>query len=123
MRAPPRRIEEPVSAPHPPHGRSESGPRAPAFVAFFIDRPIFAAVVAILITLAGAISLPLLPVSLFPPISPPTVQVSASYTGASAEVVERTITLPIEEQVNGTEGMLYMSSTSANDGSLSLTVT
>jgi hydrophobe/amphiphile efflux-1 (HAE1) family protein len=99
------------------------GPRAPAFVGFFIERPVFATVVAILITLAGAISVPLLPVSQFPPIVPPTVQVSASYTGASAEVVERTLALPIEEQVNGTEGMLYMASTSANDGQLSLTVT
>jgi hydrophobe/amphiphile efflux-1 (HAE1) family protein len=92
-------------------------------VSFFIDRPIFAAVVAILITLAGAVSLPLLPVSQFPPIVPPTVQVSANYPGASADVVERTITLPIEDQVNGTEGMLYMSSASANDGQMSLTVT
>jgi hydrophobe/amphiphile efflux-1 (HAE1) family protein len=92
-------------------------------VAFFVDRPIFAAVVAILITLAGTISIPLLPVSQFPPIAPPTVQVSANYNGASADVVERTVTLPIEEQVNGTDGMLYMSSTSANDGQMSLTVT
>jgi len=99
------------------------GPRPPGFVAFFIDRPIFAAVVAILITLGGAISIPLLPVSQFPPIVPPTVQVSASFVGASADVIERTITLPIEEQVNGTEGMLYMSSTSANDGQMNLTVT
>jgi len=100
-----------------------NGPRTPAFVAFFIDRPIFATVVATLITLAGAVSIPQLPVSQFPPIVPPTVQVSASYAGASAEVVERTLTIPIEEQVNGTDGMLYMSSTSANDGQLSLTVT
>ena len=121
-----------MSAPqHSPHGsagegpraRNTDGPRAPEFVRFFIDRPIFAAVIAILITLAGAISIPLMPVSQFPPIAPPTVQVSASYTGASADVVERTITLPIEEQVNGTEGMLYMSSTSANDGQMNLTVT
>jgi hydrophobe/amphiphile efflux-1 (HAE1) family protein len=100
-----------------------AAPRAPGFVAFFIDRPIFAAVVAILITLAGVISIPLLPVSQFPPIVPPTVQVSANYTGASADVVERTITLPIEEQVNGVEGMLYMASTSAADGQMGLTVT
>jgi multidrug efflux pump subunit AcrB len=97
---------------------SRNEPRAPAFVAFFIDRPIFATVVATLITLAGAVSIPQLPVSQFPPIVPPTVQVSASYAGASAEVVERTLTIPIEEQVNGTDGMLYMSSTSANDGQL-----
>ena len=109
--------------PRPPEAPEATGPRAPGFVAFFIDRPIFAAVVAILITLIGAISLPQLQVSQFPPIAPPTVFVSASYTGASADVVERTITLPIEEQVNGTEGMLYMSSTSANDGQMSMTVT
>jgi len=98
-------------------------PRPPALVAFFIDRPIFASAVAILITLAGAISIPLLPVSQFPPIVPPTVQVSATYNGASADVVERTLTLPVEDQVNGTEGMLYMSSTSANDGQMTMTVT
>jgi len=109
--------------PQSPHAPETAGPRAPGFVAFFIDRPIFAAAVAILITLAGAISIPLLPVSQFPPIAPPTVVVSANYTGASADVVERTITLPVEEQVNGTEGMLYMSSTSANDGQMNLTVT
>jgi hydrophobe/amphiphile efflux-1 (HAE1) family protein len=102
---------------------AESGPRAPAFVEFFIDRPIFAGVIAILITVAGLISAPLLPVSQFPPIVPPSVSVSANYSGASADVVERTVTLPIEEQVNGTEGMLYMSSASANDGQMSLTVT
>ena len=113
----------PASPPAGPDAPPQDGPAAPGLVAFFIDRPIFAAVVAILITLAGAISIPLLPVAQFPPIAPPTVQVSANYTGASADVVERTITLPIEEQVNGTEGMLYMSSTSANDGQMSLTVT
>src|SRR5690606_36272674 len=107
------------SAPNP----ADAGPRAPAFVAFFIDRPIFAGVIAILIATAGLISAPLLPVSQFPPITPPAVQVSANYNGASADVVERTVTLPIEEQVNGTEGMLYMSSVSGNDGQMSLTVT
>ncbi len=112
-----------VAPPRSPHAPESAGPRAPGFVAFFIDRPIFAAAVAILITLAGAISIPLLPVSQFPPIAPPTVVVAANYTGASADVVERTITLPVEEQVNGTEGMLYMSSTSANDGQMNLTVT
>ena len=109
--------------PRSPEASDSTGPRAPGFVAFFVDRPIFASVVAILITLIGAISLPRLQVSQFPPIAPPTVFVSANYTGASADVVERTITLPIEEQVNGTEGMLYLSSTSANDGQLSMTVT
>jgi hydrophobe/amphiphile efflux-1 (HAE1) family protein len=100
-----------------------SGPQAPAFVAFFIDRPIFAGVIAILIVIAGLVSAPLLPISQFPPIAPPSVYVSANFNGASAEVVERTVTLPIEEQVNGTEDMLYMSSASANDGQMSMTVT
>jgi hydrophobe/amphiphile efflux-1 (HAE1) family protein len=113
-----------LSAPHrPPDDADAAGPRPPDFVAFFVGRPIFAGVVAILITLAGAICIPLLPVSQFPPIAPPTVQVSANYVGASADVVERTITLPVEEQVNGTDGMLYMASTSSNDGQLNMTVT
>ena len=111
------------ASPRPPDAPEAAGPRAPGFVEFFVGRPIFAAVVAILITLIGAIAFPQLRVSQYPPIAPPTVQVSATYNGASADVVERTITLPIEEQVNGTEGMLYMSSTSANDGSMSMTVT
>ena len=123
-RPPARRIPwSNVSAPEPSRPEAPPAPRAPGFVAFFIDRPIFASVVAILITLAGAISIPLLPISQFPPIVPPTVNVSATYTGASADVVERTLTLPIEEQVNGVEGMIYMESTSANDGSMGLTVT
>ena len=111
-----------TSGPHRPDP-VDAGPSAPAFVEFFIDRPIFAGVIAILITIAGVISVPRLPISQFPPIAPPSVYVSANYSGASADVVERTVTLPIEEQVNGTEGMLYMSSASANDGQMSLTVT
>ncbi|MFW6126923.1 MAG: efflux RND transporter permease subunit [Thermodesulfobacteriota bacterium] len=93
------------------------------FVKFFIDRPIFASVIAIVITLAGGICIFLLPVAQFPPITPPTVQVSANYIGASADVVEETVTTPIEQEVNGVDGMIYMSSTSANDGSMVLTVT
>jgi hydrophobe/amphiphile efflux-1 (HAE1) family protein len=114
----------PADATREPHGaRIDRGRGAPGFVAFFVDRPIFASVVAILIVLAGAVSIPLLPVAQFPPIAPPTVQVTAQFTGASADVIERTVTLPIEEQVNGVEGMLYMSSTSSNDGRMTLTVT
>jgi hydrophobe/amphiphile efflux-1 (HAE1) family protein len=93
------------------------------FVNFFINRPIFASVIAIIITLAGAICIPMLPIAQFPPITPPTVQVSANYIGASAEVVEETVTTPIEQEVNGVNGMLYMSSVSASDGGMSLTVT
>ncbi len=92
-------------------------------VDFFIARPIFASVLAILITLAGAVSLPLLPVALYPHITPPTVRVTASYPGASAEVVENSVTIPLEQQINGVEGMLYMSSNSSNDGSSSIIVT
>src|SRR5262245_45595369 len=100
-----------------------SGSLRPALVDFFIARPIFASVLAILITLAGAVSLPLLPVGQFPHITPPTVRVSASYPGASAEVVEKSVTIPLEQQINGVEGMLYMSSSSSNDGSSSIIVT
>jgi len=93
------------------------------FVNFFIDRPIFAGVISIVISLAGAVCIQLLPIAQFPEITPPTVQVSATYTGANAEVVEKTVTTPIEEQINGVEGMMYMSSVSANDGTSTITVT
>ncbi|MDZ7698383.1 MAG: multidrug efflux RND transporter permease subunit [Deltaproteobacteria bacterium] len=93
------------------------------FVNFFIDRPIFAGVISIVISLAGAVCIKLLPVAQFPQITPPTVQVQATYTGANAEVVEKTVTTPIEEQVNGVEGMTYMSSISSNDGTSNITVT
>lgn len=90
---------------------------------FFIQRPKFALVISIILTLAGIIALAVLPVSEYPSISPPSVSVSASYTGASAETVEQAIADPIETAVNGVEGMIYMSSKSANDGSYSLNVT
>lgn len=90
---------------------------------FFIARPIFSLVIAIVITLAGALAIPLLPISQYPQIVPPTVQVSASYTGGNAEVVEKSVTMPLEEQINGVEGMTYMSSSSSDDGSMSITVT
>ena len=90
---------------------------------FFIDRPIFAAVLSIVITLAGAISAFTLPLAQFPPISPPNVSVSCTYPGASAKDVAGSVAAPIEQQVNGVEGMLYMSSSCTNDGSYSLTVT
>jgi multidrug efflux pump len=90
---------------------------------FFIDRPIFASVLSIVITLAGAIALLALPIAQYPDITPPTVQVACNYPGASAQVVADTVAAPIEQQVNGVEGMLYMSSQCGNDGSYNLTVT
>ncbi|MEA3411943.1 MAG: multidrug efflux RND transporter permease subunit [Pseudomonadota bacterium] len=93
------------------------------FVKFFIDRPIFASVIAIIIVLAGVFSIPFLPVAQFPSITPPTVVVDATFTGANSEVVESTVTAPLEEQINGVKGMMYMSSTSADDGSSTITVT
>ncbi len=93
------------------------------FSRFFIDRPIFATVLAILMILAGVITVRTLPVAQYPNISPPTVNVSASYPGADAKTVAETIGVPIEESVNGVDGMLYMSSTSSSDGSYSLQIT
>jgi HAE1 family hydrophobic/amphiphilic exporter-1 len=93
------------------------------FSAFFIERPKFALVISIVLTLAGGLSIYLLPVTEYPSISPPAIQVSGMYPGASAEVVEATVGTPIEDAVNGVEEMIYMSSKSANDGSYSLTVT
>ena len=93
------------------------------FAHFFIDRPIFAAVLSIVITLAGALSYLKLPVSQFPEVVPPTVIVRATYPGANAETVAATVATPIEQEINGVEDMLYVSSVSTNDGQLKLTVT
>ncbi len=90
---------------------------------FFIDRPIFASVLSIVITLAGALAVFNLPLAQYPPITPPTIQVQCSYPGASAQVVAETVAAPIEQQVNGVEDMLYMSSQCTNDGNYSLGVT
>jgi multidrug efflux pump len=90
---------------------------------FFIDRPIFAVVVSIVITLAGTIALFSLPIAQYPQITPPSVSVSISYPGASADVVAQTVAAPIEQSVNGVQGMLYMASSSGSDGSYSLSVT
>lgn len=93
------------------------------FARFFIDRPIFAAVLSILITLGGAVGLQRLPVALYPEITPPTIEVSTSYPGAHSRTIADTVAAPIEQQVNGVEEMIYMSSTSTNDGNYTLTVT
>lgn len=88
----------------------------------FIERPVLSTVVSIILTLLGLLSLYALPVTLFPDIAPPTVQVTATYPGANAEVVARAVATPLEEAINGVEDMTYMTSTSSNDGTLSLNV-
>ncbi|HBM15368.1 MAG TPA: hydrophobe/amphiphile efflux-1 family RND transporter [Lentisphaeria bacterium] len=93
------------------------------FSHFFIERPKFAFVVSILIVLAGLIAIAMLPVAQYPEITPPVVNVSTHYPGADASTVEQTVVIPLEEQINGVENMLYMSSTSSNDGSASIDVT
>ena len=93
------------------------------FSKFFIERPIFATVLALLIIVAGLVTLRMLPIEQYPNITPPTVQVNAVYPGANAETVAQTVGIPIEQQVNGVEGMMYMSSTSSASGAYSLTVT
>ena len=90
---------------------------------FFIDRPIFATVVSIVITVAGLLSLQVLPISEYPEVVPPTVQVRAVFPGASPETIAQTVATPLEEQINGVEDMLYMSSQATTDGVMQLTVT
>lgn len=92
------------------------------FAHFFIDRPIFAAVLSILIVLLGSLALITLPIMQYPEIAPPTVVISATYAGANSKVVAETVATPIEQEVNGVEDMLYMSSQSTNSGSMALTV-
>ena len=92
-------------------------------VDFFIRRPIFATVCALLIVLAGAVSIPSIPISLYPQLAPPQVVVSSNYVGANAQIVEAAVTIPLEQSINGVEGMRYISSTSSNDGTSAITVT
>ena len=93
------------------------------FVDFFIRRPVFATVCALLIILAGAICIPTLPVEMYPNLAPPVVSVTASYVGADAQTVEKAVTIPLEEAINGVEGMRYISSSSTNNGSCEIDIT
>src|SRR5260370_13740967 len=90
------------------------------FVDFFIKRTIFATVCALLIILAGAVAIPTLPVAQFPNLAPPQVSVNSGYNGASAQVVEASVTTPLEQQINGVKGMKYITSSSGNEGSSSV---
>lgn len=93
------------------------------FAAFFVDRPIFASVLSIMVFICGAIALVNLPVSEYPDVTPPSIVVSASFPGANPAVISETVSTPLEEQINGVEGMLYMNSLASADGQLSLTIT
>ena len=135
QRAVPGSVVKPVDvAPAPgPRGpcRAGTGPRGCACCAqgqamiakFFIERPVLANVIAVLTIILGLVALARLPVAQYPNIVPPTVQVTARYPGASAATVVRDVALPIEQKVNGVEGMIYMSSMSTSDGTYTLTVT
>src|SRR3569623_2382360 len=90
---------------------------------FFIDRPIFASVIAIVIVILGAVSFGRLPVAQYPEIAPPTINITGQFPGASAEIVAETVVAPIEQQINGVEGMLYISSNATADGRYSIAVT
>src|SRR5947209_14140237 len=90
---------------------------------FFVDRPVFANVIAIITIILGVVAIRKLPVEQYPPITPPTVVVTTTYPGANAQVVADTVAAPIEQQVNGVENMMYMSSTCSADGGYTLTVT
>ena len=90
---------------------------------FFIDRPVFAGVLSVLIVVAGLIGLRALPISEYPEVVPPSIVVHATYPGANPSVIAETVATPLEEQINGVEGMLYMASQATSDGALNVTVT
>jgi len=93
------------------------------FVNFFIHRPVFATVCALLIILAGAVCIPSLPVALYPQLTPPQVSVTTNYVGANADTVEKAVTIPLEEAINGVPGMRYITSSSTNSGTSSIGIT
>ena len=93
------------------------------FAHFFVDRPIFASVLSIIIVILGLVAYSRLPVAQYPEIAPPTIVVRASYPGANAETVAATVATPLEQEINGVEDMLYMSSYSTSDGAMALTIT
>src|SRR2546421_7104210 len=93
------------------------------FAHFFITRPVFAVVISVLVTLAGLLALTQLPIAQYPEVVPPQVVVTANYPGADARTVSETVASPIEDQVNGVEGMMYMESQCTNDGTMQLTIT
>src|SRR5215510_11759122 len=93
------------------------------FVNFFIRRPVFASVCALLTVIGGAIAIPTLPVAQYPQLAPPQVTVTSVYTGANAQVVESAVTIPLEQAINGVSGMKYMQSSSTNEGLSQITIT
>ena len=107
----------------PQHTREPAAPQGFVLVDFFIRRPIFATVCALLIILAGAVCIPTLPIALYPDLAPPQVVVTCNYIGANAKDVESAVTTILEQSINGVEGMRYISSTSSNDGTSAITIT
>ena len=92
------------------------------FPLFFVDRPIFAVVLSVLMLIAGGLALLRLPLSEYPSVTPPTVQVTAAYPGAAPDVIAETVAAPLEQAINGVENMLYMSSQASSDGRMSISI-
>ena len=90
---------------------------------FFLERPVFAGVASFIILIAGLVALPTLPIAQYPKVAPPEISVTATYIGANAAAVESAVTTPLEEAINGVEGLRYMTSVSSNDGTSTITVT